>query len=59
VFVCDKCPSSYKIAKITAVPISNITCNNGLRFQEFNIAIGFVVLSVKEFICRLVVRVAF
>jgi hypothetical protein len=28
-----------------------ISCNNGIRLQEFNIAIGFVVLCVKGFMC--------
>jgi hypothetical protein len=28
-----------------------ISCNNGTRLQEFNIAIGFVVLCAKGFMC--------
>jgi hypothetical protein len=28
-----------------------ISCNNGIRLQEFNIVIGFVVLCVKGFMC--------
>jgi hypothetical protein len=38
VFVCYKCSSSNKTAKITAIPI-------------FSIAIGFIVLCVKGFMC--------
>jgi hypothetical protein len=28
-----------------------ISCNNGIRLQEFSIAIGLVVLGVKGFMC--------
>jgi hypothetical protein len=28
-----------------------ISCNNGIRMQEFNTAIGFIVLCVKGFMC--------
>jgi hypothetical protein len=41
----DKCLSSDKTAEITAVQIN---CNNRIRLQEFNIAISFDVLCVKD-----------
>jgi hypothetical protein len=46
VFVCDKCSSSDKTAKITAVLMSSSAsaAATGQRLPEFNIAIDFVFL---------------
>jgi hypothetical protein len=41
-----------KAAEITAVLISgSVSCYNRIQLQEFNIAIGFIDLCVKGFMC--------